>query len=94
MKTNQFEGFEPLQNRILVQPDDVLTRTPGGLIIPDTHQEERPDQGLIIATSKETIKRKVGERVLYGQHSGFEVSIKGKSYRLLREDDAYAILHK
>lgn len=94
MKANQFEGFEPLQNRILVQPDEALTRTPGGLIIPETHLGEKPNQGIIVAISKETTKRKTGEKVLYGQHSGFEVSIKGKTYRLIKEDDAYAILHK
>jgi chaperonin GroES len=90
---NQHEGFEPLQDRILVQPDEALTRTAGGIIIPET-QEETPNQGTIIAVSKEALKRKVGEKVLYGQYSGFEVSVGGKKFRLIREDDAYAILHK
>jgi len=92
-KENQHEGFEPLQDRILVQPDQALTKTAGGIIIPQS-QEETPNQGTIIAVSKEAKKRKVGEKVLYGQYSGFEVAVGGQTFRLIREEDAYAILHK
>lgn len=93
MSKHIYEKFEPLQDRILVQPDEALTKTAGGIIIPQS-QEETPNQGIIIAVSKDCKKREVGEKVLYGQYSGFEVAAGGKKLRLMREDDAYAILHE
>ena len=40
VNNNIFEGFEPLQDRILVQPDEALTKTAGGIIIPKSQEEE------------------------------------------------------
>ena|SRR5690606_36399718 len=91
-QTNNFyEGFGPLQNRMLVEPEAAETKTAGGIILPGK-EGETINQGKVLAVGPDVIDRKVGDRVLYGQYSGFEVTIGVKKYRLIREEDAYAIL--
>lgn len=93
-KPTKHDGFEPLQDRVLVEPFPTIKKTPGGIILPDD-QHEVINGGVVKATGPgrdDGLKMilKVGDEVLYGHHSGFEVSIKGKVYRLIRESDAYA----
>lgn len=94
---HEFEGFFPRQDRALVRVDDVVKKTPGGLIIPDfdgegkkTSMAEKPNRGVVIALGPKIEDLEIGDHVLYGVHSGFEVSHKGISYRLIREADAFA----
>ena len=100
-----FQGFAPRQDRILVRVDEVEMRTPGGLIIPDidaegkaTSMAEKPNRGVIIALGpkanidlvKGEKPLELGDRVLYGIHSGFTVNHMGTEYRLIRNADAFA----
>ena len=86
-----YKGFGPLQDRLLVQPDSADQITPGGLIIPG-QEGEVINQGIIKAIGPDVKDRKVGDHVMYGQHSGFTVKAGGSEHRLIREADAYAIL--
>jgi len=94
---NEFEGFIPRQDRALIKVDDVMEKTAGGLIIPafdadgkGTSMAEKPNRGTVLAIGPKVIDLKVGDRVLYGQHSGFTVKHNGLEFRLIRADDAFA----
>jgi chaperonin GroES len=86
---------KPLKDRVLVEPAPAEEKTAGGIIIPDT-AKEKPQKGVIVAVGKgkkdEPMTLKPGDKVLYGKYSGTEISIEGKDYLIMKEDDIYAII--
>jgi chaperonin GroES len=94
--------IRPLHDRILAERLAEEDKTAGGLFIPDT-AKEKPLEARVIAVGSgkvlETGKMlapavKAGDRVLIGKYSGSEVTLDGKDYIILREDDVLAILEK
>jgi len=92
--------LRPLQDRILVQRVAEEEKTKGGIIIPDT-AKEKPAEGKIVSVGKgkldENGKRiapevKKGDRILFGKYSGTEVTIEGKEYLIMREEDVLGII--
>lgn len=86
--------FNPLADRVLIEPAAAEVKTASGIIIPDT-AKEKPLQGTVIAAGKgkkdEPMTVKVGDSVLYGQYSGTEIKLDGKTYLIMRESDIYGI---
>ena len=90
----------PLNDKIVVERLEAEAKTAGGIILPDT-AKEKPKQGKILAIGEgkplETGKRapfqvKVGDRVLFTSYSGSEVTVDGKEYLILTEDDILAVV--
>jgi len=92
-KPTSHNGFEPMQDRVLVKPHSTVQKTAGGIILPEQAQKEIFG-GIIMASGPGRegyeMTLELGDEVLYGQHSGFEVDIDGTKYKLIREADAYA----
>lgn len=88
-------SVKPLADRVLVEPAPAETKTAGGLIIPDT-AKEKPAKGKVIAVGAgkkdEPMTVKVGDSVLYGKFAGTEISIEGKNYLIMKENDIYAVV--
>ena len=92
--------LKPLDDRIVVKPNEAEQTTASGLVIPDT-AKEKPQQGAVVAVGpgrfeKETrvpMDVKVGDKVLYGKYSGTEVTIEGEQLLILRESDVLAIIN-
>ena len=92
--------IQPLEDRVVVWPDDEGESMRGGLYIPDT-AKEKPTQGEILAVGPGRVEKgdripvdvKVGDKVLYGKYSGTEVAIDGENYLILRESDVLAIIN-
>lgn len=69
--------IQPLEDRIVIMPDDETETMRGGLYIPDT-AKEKPTQGEVIAVGPGRVEKgarqpmdlKVGDRVIYGKYSG------------------------
>ena len=94
--------FEPLNDRVVVEPSEADDVSPGGIVIPDV-AKEKPTKGKVVAVgpgrlSKEgkriALEITRGDRVLIGKYSGTEVKIKGDDYVILREDDVLATFSK
>lgn len=87
-------SFKPLADRVLIEPAPAEVTTASGIIIPDT-AKEKPLRGTIIAAGNgktdEPMTVKVGDSVLYGQYSGTEIKLDGKTYLIMRESDIYGI---
>jgi len=87
--------IQPLQDRVLVQPEEAETKTASGLYIPDS-AKEKPQKGTVMAVGKGkkdydmTVKK--GDTVLYGKYSGSELKLDGKDYLIMREEDILAIV--
>ena len=86
-------SFIPQGDRVLVEPAAAEEKTTGGIIIPDT-AKEKPQKGSIIAVGPgkkkdEPMTVKVGDKVLYGKYAGTEITIDGKEYLIMRQDDIF-----
>jgi len=92
--------FRPLHDRVVVKRVEEDTKTPGGIIIPDT-VKEKPQQGEVIAVGPGArdeqgkvvpLEVKPGDRVLFGKWSGTEVKIDGDDLLIMKESDILGIL--
>ena len=86
-------NFTPQGDRVLVEPAAAEEKTAGGIIIPDT-AKEKPQKGTIVAVGPgkkkdEPMTVKEGDRVLYGKYAGTEITIDGKEYLIMRQDDVF-----
>jgi len=93
-------NLKPLDDRIVVKPNEAEKTTASGLVIPDT-AKEKPQQGEIVAVgpgrtedgNRVAMEVKVGDKVLYGKYSGTEVTIENEQYLILRESDVLAVIN-
>jgi chaperonin GroES len=87
-------NFKPLADRVLIEPAPAEVKTASGIFIPDT-AKEKPLKGTVIAAGEgkkdEPMTVKVGDSVLYGQYSGTEIKLDGKTFLIMRESDIYGI---
>jgi len=92
--------LQPLDDRIVVRPNEAEERTASGLVIPDT-AKEKPQEGEVIAVGggKKTEEGKVipldvkaGDRILFGKYSGTEIKIDEEEYLIIREDEVLGII--
>ncbi len=91
--------LEPLDDRIVVRPNESEERTASGLVIPDT-AKEKPQQGEVIAAgpgrradqSGEIIPLgvSVGDTVVYSKYGGTEITIDGEDLLILTNRDVLA----
>ncbi len=82
--------IEPLGARVLVQPLEGESRTPSGIILPES-AKEKPQTGLVIAIGgDESIKVKVDDKVLYAKYTGAEIKLDGIEYLLMDQNDILA----
>ena len=94
-------SLKPLDDRIVVEPNEAEQTTASGLVIPDT-AKEKPQQGTVLAVgpgkraenSGELIPLgiEVGQTVLYSKYGGTEVTVEGKDLLILSSRDVLAIV--
>ena len=94
--------LRPLHDRVVVRRLEEDTRTPGGVIIPDT-AKEKPMQGEVLAVGpgardedgeRIPMDVKVGDTVLFGKWSGTEVKLDGEEVVIMKESDIFGIVEK
>ena len=96
-------NLKPLDDRIVVKPNEAEKTTASGLVIPDT-AKEKPQEGTVVAvgpgrwsddSGKHTLLDiKVGDVVLYSKYGGTEVAHKGEDLLILTSRDVLAIVGK
>ncbi len=86
--------LKPIDDRVAVEVKELMEKSVGGIIIPDT-AKEKPQMGEVVAvgTDKELQDIiKVGDKVLYGKYSGTEVDVDGKKLMILSRSDLLAVI--
>ena len=86
---------QPLGSRVLVRPDkEGDGRTTTGIYIPET-AKEKPQTGFVIAIGddEETIKVKVGQKVLFPKYTGTEIKLEGVEHVIMDAEDLLAIIN-
>ena len=87
--------IQPLDDRVLVIPDDITEeRTRGGLIIPDT-AKEKPRTGRVVAVgTDEDLREKVkeGDKILFAKYGGEEIQVDSVEHRIVQRSDILAVV--
>jgi chaperonin GroES len=91
--------LQPLDDRIVVRPNEAEERTASGLVIPDT-AKEKPQQGEVISVgpgrrAENTgelipLDIAVGDKVVYSKYGGTEITIDGEDLLILTSRDVLA----
>ena len=94
--------LQPLGDRVVVMPtEEAESRTPSGLVIPDT-AKEKPQIGEVIAVGpgardengdRIPMDVSVGDKVLYSKFAGTEVKLDSDEYLVLSERDLLAVVN-
>jgi chaperonin GroES len=89
--------IHPLEDRVVILPDDEAETLRGGLYIPDT-AKERPTQGAVLAVGPGRIEKgqrvkmdvQAGDKVLYGKYSGTPYQVGDDELIIIKASDILA----
>jgi chaperonin GroES len=89
--------IHPLEDRVVILPDDEAETMRGGLYIPDT-AKERPTQGAVLAVGPGRIERgqrvkmdvQAGDKVIYGKYSGTPYQVGDDELIIVKASDILA----
>ncbi len=94
--------FEPIFGKVVVKVENSNVHKRGSLFVPTPNVSLRT-YGEVHAVYPATVEPgtgeviepqvKVGDKVLFGQYSGTEVSLGGSDYIIIREQDLLTIVH-
>ena len=93
-------SVKPLFDNILIKPLEGETKTPSGIVLPDS-AKEKPQVGQIMAVGtggisdsgqKIPIVVKKGQKVVYKKWGGNEIIVKGEEWLLVEQKDILAII--
>ena len=93
--------IHPLGDRVLIEPMKEEERTRSGILLPETAQKERPEQGKIVAVGPGKVNDegrlvplnvKKGDIVLFTKYGPNEVKVDDKEYLIAREEDILAVI--
>jgi chaperonin GroES len=90
----------PLADNVLVEIKKEDKVTASGIVLPDTANEDKPQEGLVIAVGEgkmvkgELVKPAVkkGDTVIFAKYSGTEIKIKSKDHLILKSEDILAVV--
>jgi chaperonin GroES len=91
-------GIRPLADKVVIKRVDERT-TDGGIVIPET-VTNKSQRGIVVAVGPgKTVDGKIqktalkcNDHVVFGKYSGTDITIKGKDYLIIKEEDIIAII--
>ena len=87
------EMIQPLGENVLVKLVKMEKKTKGGLYIPESAGEDRPQEGKIAAVGEsEKIKVKKNQKVIFAKYSGTEIKFDGEEYLIIKNEDILAVI--
>lgn len=100
---NESVGLTPLGDRVVVAPLSAEDqKTASGIIIPDTVDKERPDQGKVVAvgpgrlneagTGRVPMSVSVGQTVVFSKYGPDKITVAGKDYYVISEANILAVI--
>ena len=94
-------NIKPLSDHILIEAIKEEEKTKSGILLPNTIEKERPEQGKVVAVGQgkrnekgeiTPMEVKVGDKVIFTKYGPNEIKIEGKEYLIAKEDDILAII--
>ncbi len=98
--TSGASKLQPLGDRDVVEREESLERTAGGIVLPDS-AKDKPSRGTVIAVgdgkllddgSRSKLQVKVGDKVLFTSYAPETVKLNEEELLLMREEDILAII--
>jgi len=92
--------IQPLGDRVVVQRDESLDVTTGGIVLPDS-AKDAPARGTVASVgdgimmpdgSRVALQLTVGARVIFSSYGGEAINIDDEEYLLMRESDVLAVI--
>jgi chaperonin GroES len=93
--------IKPILDHILIEPIKENEKTKSGILLPETADKEKPEQGKVIAVGpgKRTEDGKIiplsvhpGQKVLFTKYGPNEIKVDDKEYLIAKEEDILAII--
>ncbi|MBU1159773.1 co-chaperone GroES [Patescibacteria group bacterium] len=96
--------IKPLHNNVLIEPiseEERGIKTKSGIIIPDTVDKEKPDQGKVIEVGPGKrdssgkiipVSVKKGQKVIFSKYGPDEIKVGEKKYYIISEENILAII--
>jgi len=93
--------LRPIGDRLIVKAASKEEVTASGIILPETVDKERPEQGVVIAAgpgkvlengSIAPMRVKVGDKVVFKKYSPDEVTVNDEEYLVIAESDVLAVI--
>ncbi len=84
--------IEPMDNYIVAQAEVAKSKSPNGIILPDSAQE-KPMTSKVLAVGKDVKRVKVGDKILYRKSfdsPSFDFKVESEEYIIIKEDDIVA----
>ena len=94
--------LQPLHDQVIVKPLTAEEKTKSGIILPDTINKDRPEQGEVIAVGpgrlldngqRAPMSVKVGEKIVFKKYSTEDLKLDGQEYVVVAERDILAIIN-
>ena len=97
-------NIKPLGDRVLIEPlseDEKSKKSKGGILIPDTADKEKPQEGKVIAVgegrrlengSLQALAVKAGDKVLFTKYGPTEIKVDDVEYLIAKEEDSLSII--
>lgn len=90
--------LKPLGDRVVVKPSVDEEVSKAGILLPDTVEKEKKEQGAVVSIGNgEKITKlglKTGDIVMFGKYSGEDVTVDDVEYKVLEEKDVLAVVEK
>lgn len=91
----------PLSDNVVVKPTKEDEVTKSGIVLPETINKERPEQGEIIAVGegklldngqRAPMSVKIGDKIMFKKYSPDEIKIDDQEYLIVNQKDILAII--
>ena len=85
--------IKPISNHILIEPIKEEEKTKAGILLPDTAEKEKPEQGKVIAVGPgkknkkgdfTPLEVKKGDKVLFTKYGPSEIKVNNKEYLIAK----------
>jgi chaperonin GroES len=93
--------LKPLNDHVIVKPMAKEEKTASGILLPETVNKEKPEQGDVIAVgpgklldngTRSTMSVKIGDKVVFTRYSPNEIKLNDEKLLVLGESDILAII--
>jgi len=94
-------NIKPLSDHVLIEPIKEEEKTRAGILLPDTAEKEKPEQGRVVAVGPGkkdktgnviALEVKIGDKVLFTKYGPNEIKVEDKEYLIAKEEDILAII--
>lgn len=94
--------IQPLNDKVVIEPLSAEEVTASGIVLPDTVDKEKPQQGKVVAVGPGKLTEdgermpmsvKKGDTVLFTKYAPDEVEIDGEEYLVIEEEKILGIVN-